>query len=526
MIAALVVLFGGLMLAIRSGDSLLSALLQRESTDARDAAETGMTRIVGELNKPRNRGLLAKKGSEEDVGVFLWTSGDVQRNPCLPIISNPRFPGEEDYNQMTAPDLATNPDLGNRSSSDPLPQPTYDVVLLDAAGQRVTDSRLAVKSYRLVSVKRQPLVRADGSDGPTLKIFDPAGRGRVTLVVEGASLRNGEVVSRSSLTQEFQLVPKCCNASFGGSHGNVNYAQDSKGGSICLPSGLGFVAGIAQTSSGSVTINGVTTIRDEAGAIVDPVSCVASALTECSFNPTSTPYTLQLVKSFLPKVPVNPSVSGSVMGSITKSTAVKPNFLYCKEASEASTIGKCPGGNVILKASAAVGDLPDYCMKGESEDVRHCNLKVLDYGQLNIEVIETGLFPLRLYFPSSGDVIRSTGGGTLSHAGEPFNFVLFGCGPCADPQAIKLAGGASGLHLIAWFPKGEISVSGGAADPAYSGVIWANRITSNGGVTWEIPSDAVTSALKLAGFGLEKDLNPPFFDWVARSVHSFSWAGL
>ena len=32
-----------------------SATFQRYSSDARDAAETGMTRIVGELNLPHNR---------------------------------------------------------------------------------------------------------------------------------------------------------------------------------------------------------------------------------------------------------------------------------------------------------------------------------------------------------------------------------------------------------------------------------------------------------------------------------------
>jgi hypothetical protein len=38
LLAALVVLLGGLMLALRSSDGLLSTLLQRETNDARDAA--------------------------------------------------------------------------------------------------------------------------------------------------------------------------------------------------------------------------------------------------------------------------------------------------------------------------------------------------------------------------------------------------------------------------------------------------------------------------------------------------------
>ena len=61
LVASLMVLLGGLMLVDRASDGVISAAFQRDSSDASDAAETGMTRIVGELNRPQNRGLLAKK---------------------------------------------------------------------------------------------------------------------------------------------------------------------------------------------------------------------------------------------------------------------------------------------------------------------------------------------------------------------------------------------------------------------------------------------------------------------------------
>lgn len=61
LVASLMVLLGGLMLVDRSSDGMVSAAFQRESNNLSDAAETGMTRIVGELNRPQNRGLLAKK---------------------------------------------------------------------------------------------------------------------------------------------------------------------------------------------------------------------------------------------------------------------------------------------------------------------------------------------------------------------------------------------------------------------------------------------------------------------------------
>lgn len=55
------VLLGGLMLADRASDSVISAVSQREGSNARDAAETGTTRIFGELNRPQDRALLIKK---------------------------------------------------------------------------------------------------------------------------------------------------------------------------------------------------------------------------------------------------------------------------------------------------------------------------------------------------------------------------------------------------------------------------------------------------------------------------------
>lgn len=60
------------MLVDRSSNGVISAAFQRESSDARDAAETGVTRILGELNRLPNRGLLAKSGADQDLDGFLW----------------------------------------------------------------------------------------------------------------------------------------------------------------------------------------------------------------------------------------------------------------------------------------------------------------------------------------------------------------------------------------------------------------------------------------------------------------------
>lgn len=518
--AALVVLFGGLILAIRSSDGVLSGGLDRENTDARDAAETGMTRILGELNRPRNRGLLVRAGAESDQPGHLWRNTEATaRNPCV----------------LDTPDLTTNPSIGFQEEG------PYREVLLDAEGQvipvateeeRPAALQRAVKAYRLLSVQRQPQLTDAGQ--PTLRLFQADGRGRVVLAVEGTSIRNGRRLSTVRLEDELQLVPKCCNRPFGGAHGNSLYTADASGRNACLADGWGLVAGAAQDNSGVLTINGLTTIVNDAVpvATVNPLFCIASSPDNCSFNPTSTGFTLFPVPPVLPDVHTNPYLPRTVIGSINRDTvltdATQLPLLRCTDGGTPSSLKHCPGGRVTVDANATV--LPSYCLAGDHEsdpaklEELHCNLAELDYSQLTIEVVNTTRRPLRLYFPMEGNVVRTTGGGTISHdppTGDATQFSLFGCSDCAS-QTVKLAGGAGGLDLFAWFPTGIVTVSGGSA---YTGVLWANRITSSGGVQWTIPGAAVASALRIAGFSMEDDLNPPLFDWVARSSLAFRWYG-
>lgn len=545
------------MLALRSSDGLLSVLLQAESSDARDAAETGITRILGELNRPRNRGLLVKDGSAKDPDGYLWDRDAAAfRNPCLPRDSatttgeDPDAPDvaddPDDPNDPDDPFHPANPSIGFRAQpAGSTDSPAYNMVLLNAAGAVVSEPDQAVKSYRLLSVKRQPLRTTDDDDDrPSLRLFDANGRGTVVLTVEGSAWRNGRVISSVQLQEELQLVPKCCGVSFGGAHGDSDYQPDDQGESVCVSDGWGVVAGMAQNGSGSMTINGVTTIVDASGNSVNPLYCVAASTQECSFNPTSTDFTLRLVSPVLPPVRTNPVRADSLVGSITRDAVPQDYltagsqrpFLSCTTAGVTpASLKQCPDGKVTINAAADDSGLPGHCKTGnyqvapEASDALHCNLSELDYSQLTIEVVgtdsSTGGRALRLYFPvapaGGGDVIRSTGGGTLRHEGEASRFALFGCADCAG-QAVKLAGSAEGLHLFAWFPRGTVTVAGASE---YQGVIWANRITSNGGVAWTVPSASVISALQLARFGLEGDLNPPLFDWVARSVRAFRWLG-
>lgn len=143
----------------------------------------------------------------------------------------------------------------------------------------VTDINKATKAYRLLWVKRQPLTDTDGNQ--LLKIFQPTGRGKVTLAVEGSALRNGQTLSSVRLEEELQLVPKCCGQPFGGKHGNVDYGTGSNGASVCFGANWGFVGGAAGDNNGYIKINGVTTITTGGTdpQPVNPLTCIADSTT-------------------------------------------------------------------------------------------------------------------------------------------------------------------------------------------------------------------------------------------------------
>ena len=530
------VLLGGLMLANRASDGVISAAFLRDSSDARDAAETGMTRIVAELNQPKNRGLLVKKASDADPANYRWTEEDADAsvNSCLGI------PGSR-------PNLENNANLGYAANA------PYNRVLLNADGQVVSNLSQATKAYQLLWVKRQPLADVDGS--PLLRIFQSTGRGKVVLAVEGSALRNGQTLSSVRLEEELQLVPKCCGLPFGGAHGNVSYGLDSDGASACIAANWGFLAGAAEDNTGYLKINGVTTI--ETGGInsqpINPLFCIADSTPECDFDPTSTPYTLQVAAVQLNTVPQVPAPAPVSVGSIQRvqgvlSPAIKDTplaFATChsteaiNQSDLSSTIvPDCKAADtstVVLNAAVDMEDViyHDYCKTydsdGDGSDELHCVLDTLDYSSFNVKVIGTSVRPLRLYFPNPGAAVSSGGGKILEHSGgaKITDLSLFGCASCGI-QEVSLAGGVKSLDLFAWFPQGSVTISGGAI---YSGVLWANRITSNGSVTWVVPGSGVAQAMDLAGHGVPPDnatsssSNPLLFDWVARAIEGFSWFG-
>ena len=79
-------------------------------------------------------------------------------------------------------------------------------------------------------------------------------------------------------------------------------------------------------------------------------------------------------------------------------------------------------------------------------------------------------------------------------------------------------------NLFAYFPNGIFTLSG---TPTFQGVLWANKILSNGNVNWIVPSAGLMDVMTYMGFlpqnAISTTPNPILFDYVARSTNRFRW---
>lgn len=212
LLVALSVTLGWMALANRSSSSRLGAALQTENREARAVAESGLAIVLGELNRPANRMILARGqmiGTDRNAKLTSWdqpiASGSPLVNPC------PNSEITDATEEVRPTELATR--LGKGEQGDYIP------LAGGSDGDRLT------RRFRLV---RYELKNADRSAGSAYdpeqvnlqadpeKKFPKRGVGYVEITVEGQVLRSGKAVSTSRVTQEFQVVPKCCNRSFRG----------------------------------------------------------------------------------------------------------------------------------------------------------------------------------------------------------------------------------------------------------------------------------------------------------------------
>jgi hypothetical protein len=117
--------------------------------------------------------------------------------------------------------------------------------------------------------------------------------------------------------EELQLDPKCCGVPFGGAHSNMNYGLDSDGSSICIAANWGYIK-----------INSIITIETGGSNSqpVNPLFCVGDSTPNCVFDPTSTPYTLQVAAVDLNPVPQVPARAAQRVVRLLAKLRLRPGF--------------------------------------------------------------------------------------------------------------------------------------------------------------------------------------------------------
>ena len=568
-VTLMTLLMGGLILASRSGQSLLGTGFLQQSWAARDAAEIGMTRIISELNKPQNRMLMVKRGNTPDNDNFLWSASDKTSS-----FSN--CPGTED------PDIQSNPSLGNNGSF------SYAEVFLSEDGNFLSSQAGAAKSYRLIEAKRELKTK--------LQDFKwPDSEGIFQLKVEGKAYRNGSIVAAVQLKKEFSLVPKCCNASFGGDFGNDNYSAswDSANStwdatsSSCYDKrllGLGLLSG-NNTGTGSINLNGTSNTITADGTLaqpVEPIYCVAGLTSSCTIDgetininnsKESGGVNIEVIDFQMPSAPTYPVSPLPSPKPLEKPGRINSpdntQFKYCVAEDTTLTPPICKDWIIDARVTSfdAVKDppcvrkvltIPPSTNTASSRNVNetHCYLSKFSYQDSNsVTVLTNSDNRIRFYFPeksvSAQDYVVDGGNRMLKHCDasstwpncEPSknitNFAMFGCNigtTGCGTQYVDIFGGSEALGFFAYFPQGSFRFSG---TTNFKGILWSNEINVNGDITMTVPGSGLVDAFILIRLlngesdkitdkdtGVLNSIGTPFiFDVVARATNSFKWLG-
>ncbi len=468
LVIAIVLAITGLAVSSRTLFGVFGAAFSQDTRRAREAAEMGASRIVAELNRERNRGLLAVN----PAGAF-WSSGQGE-NQCAANYDDPTDrPSQPDLDRVRSGGIA------GTFASPP-------VVYLDTngafTGQATAEPLQTVNANVRYAYQLVPEITVDPVAGPDADgLLNNAGTIRFT--VRGFSYNQGRLAGSVRIQEDIEVLPKCCSRSLGATFGN-----DLRPCNRDLSPGYGLLFGTSAYSDGTIKFTGSKgSIKDDEGNTIDPLVCVVSETSDCPASGSvtvgsGTPDIEETPPSFTLPPPDRFPVTGTVAENTklangntpqaAKSSAgtdltVIPAPLLNPPGLGASTAGastNCPttgsipficrdstsGRTRVNADQVSLSSLPDYCGYTQeplpsditqNADVIHCHVDFLDLptsAGAAIEVRTSELRNLRLYFTQEGDLTSNTGNGEFLHvdtttgtpigSGDPTRqLTLFGC---------------------------------------------------------------------------------------------------
>ena len=536
-------LLGGLALANRAGFSLISTAYERQGWQARVSAEAGADRIVEELNEQPNRGYLLSSTTSRSNSIWSQAEASVRSSPCTTTAST------------VSP---SNRQIGLVSSTPSSTPYTTNWVYLDSSGKVVSNISSATTAYRLLSISRPPQsnlnLLADSRDN---------GWGRFSLVVQGGRVMNGTIISTVKVEKEYQVMPKCCNLSFGSPHGRLTYTFTGSGSQDCLTNSLGFglIGGAAENDTGSVTLLGNTEAFTPGGTPVPIVYCIVSLSVSgnCTAVDNASALSIKNVPADLPNVPLPPSPltipcpSGTTGTCLANTSTIPPISISLSSATSINKNNACtnfvcstrvangngPDDTIIL--NAGVSSIPTGCTeitagststngKPATGNELHCIISRLDYNGKNLRIATNGR-KLRLYFvdadPSTNTgIIEANGNEVISSCTtatatdtclSPSNLTdisLFGCpstiqttlrtstgaAKTCTPQTIKLAGTPAAGSGGGFFVWFPQGNIDLRGTAGFTGVAWGNTVRAGGTVDFIVPGAGLGNVLDYTGF--------------------------
>lgn len=504
------VLLGGLAMAKRSSMAELASAYQSQARDARAAADIGMTAVVSELNRHRNRQLLV--------------------NACLLETSTPAAIAVN--NAVKVPDGRAFANVGA----------TFPTAGALPTAQTINVGDGSQQRWRLVDVDCSAATAASVRQGTLANPMTgvaavPPSAGQLTLTVRGFALRGGSVVAASTLQQTLEVVPKCLDRSLRGL-GN-SFGNDIR--RCSLAPGFGFVAGAADDNTGDLVISG--------GAYnlnVDPVTCIASFAGGCVDGLAHTSVNVVDV-NLPPPLPTANATCRSASPPASCNVSVTSDLTL---ASRNFASWPAPWNTLCTREDENGG----ASSPGTFQTIS-CSLNRLSTGN-NVELFfdtsgstAASTIPVRLHFPNAStsgqkSVTRGNGSSGIfqcdsdagaitcstSTQGAPraADLALFGCRPGAPApcgaQFLDLGNGnGASQSMFLYFPLGSIEMGG---TPDFKGVIWTNDFRANGNITVTISPSDLESVCGLMKFcGGDDSLYESFaIDYVTRAVRRLTYS--
>ena len=497
--ATMILIAGTAALLNQTTSTMIGSIFQCQSREARYVARSGMSYLMGQINKEQNRHLLAvldsqiQEGQDRTVENTLWTHSQATNyhfNPC-------RTFRDSAGNRINTPPRLSDINLG-------IGQVNNGYFYISDDGVISKNRNGATRAFRIINRDRADFKLARKIDDDKLWLLDDEQtRGIFRLSVESAIYRNGqsnELISRTILQEDFTVIPKCCKASFGGyldpsgiqrGHGTTNFAITDRNklkDNICMlpgltPHGFGIIVIVgAGGEGGFIKATGRPTIIDSSGAPINPIYCISSNTSKCTSASNNSNNQMDRLDVTLPPPLQYPSGFNGTPPILKSGASVKQLIQY--NGLTQPTIFNAAG---ITNPT----QLPDNCTL--DREAVHCIYSSIDTSSGDLVFISgNNTRQIRLYFPAS---FKQMGSGTLKHCKDPLctpvpnedkdinitDLSFFGCSlkrkdPGCGDQSIDIKGG-SGVGFYIFAPEATIKLTD---TPAFDGVIWARGIDMTG----------------------------------------------